>query len=215
MPIPVNQILNAEILLHGTIAAGGSNNALTVNSFHYRRTTNVNPVSKVNLDTIFQSTIVVPLGLALNVRFLQTFNTVRWVNDALDAPVQFNHAVAGAVAGDGMTAIEAAFILLRTALKGKSYRGGKHFGPLSEADTTLGTEDIFNAAAIVRWGAVVTALSTPLVDASGNTWVLEILSKKLSQLLINPTTVISNDVVSFLLNKRIGRLRRRERKSVY
>ncbi len=111
MPIPANQILNAEILLHGTIAAAGSNNALTVNSFHYRRTSNVNPVSKVNLDTIFQATVVVPLGAALNNRFLQTFNTVRWVNDALDAPVQFNHAVVGAVAGDGMTSIEAAFIL--------------------------------------------------------------------------------------------------------
>jgi hypothetical protein len=215
MPIPVNQILNAEILLHGAIAAGGSNNALTVNTFHYRRTANVLPVSKAGLDAIFQSTVVIPLGAALNVRFLQAFNTVRWINDAVDAPVQFNHAVAGAVAGDSMTTIEAAFILLKSALKGKSYRGGKHFGPLSEADTTLGTEDIFNAAALVRWGAVLTALATPLVDGAGNTWLLEIVSRKLSQLLVNPTNVVSNDVSSFLLNKRIGRLRRRERKSVY
>jgi len=215
MPIPANLITHAEIIVKGIITGGGSNTKNTVNVFHYRRTSVVNPLSKTNLDTIFNTTVVAPLALALNNRWTQQHNTVRWIDDATDAPVPFSHAAVGAVAGDGMTTIEAAFILLKTGLKGKSYRGSKHFGPLSESDTTAPAEDIFNAAALTRWGAVVTALGTVLVDASGNSWILQVVSTKLSQQLVNPTTIIGNDVNSILLNKRVGRLRRREVTSVY
>lgn len=215
MPIPVNQQLNFEVAVQGLISAGGSSTVKTVNVFHYQRTTNVNPISKTNIDTAFQAAVVVPLGAALNNRWTQQNNAVRCVDDALDSPVQFSHAVVGAVAGDGMTSIEAAFVLMRTGLRGKSYRGSKHFGPLSEADTTAGTEDIFNAAALARWGAVVTAINGGFTDANGNVWLPTVISRKLSQLRVNPTTVIANVVSQIVLNKRIGRLRRREAASVY
>ena len=215
MPIPVNQQLNFEIAVLGNIAAGGSNNVRTVNIFHFQRTSNVNPISKGNIDTAFQAAVVVTLGLALNVRWLQLSNTVRCVDDALDSPVSFSHAVAGAVAGDGMTSIQAAFILMRTGLRGRSYRGSKHFGPLSEADTTIAGEDVFNAAALVRWGAVVTAINGGFTDANGNLWLPTVISRKLSTLRTNPTNVVVNVVNQIVLNKRIGRLRRREVKSLY
>lgn len=215
MPIPANQITDAEIIVHGQIAAGGSTTVNTQNVFHLRRTAVVFAPGKAGLDTAFDAAVAAIIVLAMNNRWSQLFNTVRWINDAQDAPTQFAHVNAGAVAGDSQTTINWAYMKFRTALKGKSYRGGKHLGPLSEADTTAGTEDILNAAALVRFGNVATALATPIVDAAGNIWLLEIVSRTLSQMAVNPTTIVKADVTAILVNKRIGRSKRREVKSVY
>lgn len=215
MPISPALITHAEIHLVGNIVAGGSNNKATDYTFNYRRTTTVNPLSKPNLDTIFQATVAAKILLATNVRWGQISNTVRWVDDATDPPVPIAHVNLGAIGTDGMSSGETAYVLLRTGLRGKNYRGSKHFTGLSEADTTQPNDDVLNAAAIVLWGTVITGMGTPLVDASGNTWVLQVLSKTLSQLVINPTTVVANDVTTLFLNKRIGRMKRRAVKSVY
>lgn len=215
MPLPDNQLLVAEVILYGKMDAGGSETVNTVNIFHYRRATTTVPMTKVALDTAFQAAVVVKIGLALNERWNQLFNTVRMVNDALDPIGQFSHAVAGAITGDSMSSLAAQYILLRTGLRGRNYRGAKHFGPLSETDTTGPDGDILNAAAITRFGAIITALITPIVDGTGNTWNLEVLSRTKSRLIRNPTTVVSTQVTSILLNKRVGRMRRREVASVY
>lgn len=215
MPLPSTAISYGEVLLLGTTAAGGSNNRLTNFSFHYKRDSTIPGLSKPDLDTIFQANVATPIAAALNVRWLQSGNTVRWLDDANDAPVLFAHALAGAIAGDSMSTILSSFILLRTGLRGKSFRGSKHLYPLSETDTTLATDDILNAAALARFATINAALLAPLVDASGNTWRLQVLSRTLSQLKINPTTVIANQVSAVLVNKRVGRMRHREVKSVY
>lgn len=215
MPIPANQITVAEVQMQGNVAAGGSNNRAADFVFHFRRTSVTAPVTKTALETIFQSQIALPIVAALNARFQQTANTVRWVNDALDAPVPVSRAVVGGVAGDGMPTTQSVFILMRTGLRGRSFRGSKHFFPLSEADTTTPNADILNAAALALWATAITAMGTPMVDANGNTWVLTILSRKLSKLTANPTTVVTNDVTLLLLNKRIGKMRHRAVKSVY
>lgn len=215
MPIPVNQMLDMEIVVNGLVSAGGSSTVKTANIFHFQRTTNANPISKTNIDTAFNTAIVTSLALALNARWTQQNNTVRCINDPLDSPVIFSHGAIGAVAGDSMTSIEAAFILMKTGLRGKSYRGSKHFGPLSESDTTSGTDDIFNAAALTRWGAVVSAINGGFTDANGNIWLPTVVSRKLSNFTATPAVIVANVVSQILLNKRIGRLRRREAKSVY
>jgi len=215
MPIPAADVRFIEVATKGIIASGGSTTPVTVNVFHFYRTTNTNPVSKAHIDTAYQAGIVVPLAAALNNRWTQQNNTVRYIDDALDAPVLFSHAVVGGVAGDGMAAMDAVFILQQTGLRGKSYRGGKHFGPLSEADTTGPDEDILNAAAITRFGAVVTAMQAGFTDSDGNIWVAVVLSTKQSVLRTNPTTVVANQVTVTSLNKRVGRLKRREPASVY
>jgi hypothetical protein len=215
MPIPANQIQVAEVHMNGIVAAGGSTNRLANFVFHYRRTSVVNPVTKASLEAIFQSTVCVPVCAALNARYTQSNNTVRWVNDALDPPVPTTRAVVGGRAGDSMPTLSAAYILMRTALRGRSYRGSKHFFPLSESDTTTGTDDILNAAALALWATAITAMGTPLVDSNGNTWVLTILSRKLSKLVSNPTTVVVNDATLLLINKRVGRMSKREVRSIY
>jgi len=215
MPIPNNQILVGEVHLLGTGAAGGSTSKPFDFTFHYRRTTPLLPITKAALDAIFQTTVAVPIAAAVNARWTQQSNTVRWVNDALDAPVPFAHALVGGVPGDGMAMHVSSYLLMRTGLRGRSYRGSKHFGPLSEADATNPNPDIMNAASLALWTAVATAMTTALVDANGNTWNPCIMSRTLSKTTPNPTTIVTNDVTLILVNKRFGRMKKREVKSVY
>jgi hypothetical protein len=208
MPIPATSISTVQVNVIGRIAAAGGNVIPTNFGFVFSRTSTVPPLVKSQIDTAFQAAIVVDIGAALNIRWLQQYNTVRYADDAQDAPVQFNHAVAGAVTGDSMPSFSTAYVLFRTGLRGKFYRGSKHFAPLSESDTTTGTDDILNAAAIARWATVRTDLLAGFTDASANVWRFVVLSKTLSQLIVNPTTVVTNVVTEALLNKRIGRMTR-------
>lgn len=215
MEIADADIKDIEVTIDGTIGAGGSNTLHTVNTLHYRRSTFVNPFLMSNFLTAFQATVQIPLLAAMNNRWTWNFTRGRVLNDATDIGEEEVVAVAGGVAGDGMTSINTVFMLFRTGKRGKSNRGGVHFGPLSEGDTTGAPVDILNAAAIVRWNAVATALFDTIVSADPNTFDLEVVSRKASQTEKNPTTVVGNQVSAIRLNKRIGRLKRREVASVY
>jgi hypothetical protein len=216
MPIPSNQMLNIEVHVHGICAAGGSGSRFSDFSYFFQRT---NPAlalpTKTQIDTAFQTAVVVPLGAALNVRWLQTRNSIRYLDDALDAFVDFSHAVAGAIAGDSMATTLSAFQLGKTGLRGKSYEAKKHLFPMSESDTTIGTDDIFNAACLARLATLATAWLAGFTDASGNIWKPICFSRVLSQVRSNPTTVIANVLTSILTNKRVGRMSHREVASVY
>lgn len=215
MPIPANQQLDYEITIQGQIASAGSNARNTYNVFHYRRTTTVNPVLKSQLNTIFQTNIGLLFEACLNNRWQHLFNNIRCLNDANDAVNAFTINLPGGVAGDSMTTINAVYIKMATGLRGAHFRGSKHMGPLSEPDTSAGTSDILNAAAIARFAPLVTAMATPFVDAGGNQWQPIVFSRSLSQIEVNPCTVTSTDINGCLLNKRVGRLRRREVSSIY
>jgi len=215
VPIPLNQVTTAEIVLRGIIASGGSNAVTTNFVFHYRRTAvAVNP-TKTALNTVFQANISAPIAAALNVGWQAALNDVRWVNDAQDQYQSFANADNGAIAGDRLSTVAAVYLLFRTGLRGRAYRGSKHLGPFSESDVTAANEDLLNAGAQARITTINTALATPLVDATGNTWNFTLLSRSLSQLTINPTTVTVNDITQFLFNKRVGTMRRRQAASVY
>lgn len=216
MTIPLNQVLCAELVMRGQAAAGGSNAKNIAFVFHYRRAAvAVNP-TKTALNTIFQANVAAPIVAALNVRYAATFNDVRWLDDAEDPYQPFASALVGAIAGDSMDTFSAAYILFRTAVRGRFARGSKHLGPMSEADSTGGTDDLFNAAALTRLGTVATAMLANLTDATGNIWTPCVVSRKApAQYKVNPTTVVRNDVTQVLVNKRIGSMRKRKVASVY
>jgi hypothetical protein len=215
MPVADNKKLHAEIIVYGRTSSAGSGVIRTVNTFHYRRNAVVVPADKTALDTAFQAAVVVPMGAALNNRWTQDFNTVRFINDPLDPPTSFSHAVVGGRTGDSMASLNCAYVLMRTAFRGKSYRGFKRFGPLSESDTTAATEDILNAASIALFATLRTAMIATLVDATPNSWTLEVVSRLLSNFDVTPCIVESADVNQIVLNKRITRSKRRETASVY
>jgi len=216
MPVPANQMLNIEIHVHGDCAAGGSNDRKSDAVFHFQRT---NPAlalpTKAQIDTAFQAAIVVVMGAALNARWLQSRNSIRYLDDPTDAFVDFSHAVVGSIAGDSMTTVEAAYLLLRTGLRGGSYRSSKHLFPMSESDTTSGTDDLFNAGCLTRLTAIGAAILAGFTDASGNIWKSTVVSRKKSNFAVSPAVVVANLVTAVAVNKRVGRMRHREVASAY
>jgi len=215
MPIPLNQVTTAEISFKGLITAGGSGSVNTNFVFHYRRTATVVDPDKTALKNAFVAGPVVPIAAALNERWAGTLYDIRWLNDATDPNVSFTSAAVGAITGDSLSTIDSAYLLFRTALRGRKYRGSKHFAPLSESDITTPDEDIWNAACLTRLAAINTALMAALTDSTGNVWKYTILSRSISQLTVNPTTVVVNDAAQALVNKRVGSMLRRKVKSVY
>lgn len=201
----------AEVVMAGVMAAGGSNAKNVQSVFHYRLSVLGAAPTKAALETVFQATICVPFVAAANVRYTQSGNSVRGLNDATDAYQTVSRALTGAIATDSMPSVDSVYMLLRTAKRGASYRGSKHFPGVNEADTT---DDILTGAGLARWQTLQAAVPTPLVDALGNTWVLSLVSRTLSQLAVNPTTVVANDVTTVLLNKNVGTMRRRRTQTV-
>lgn len=196
----------AEIAMLGTFAAAGSNAKNVASVFHYRLSVLTAPPTKGALDTAFQAAIPVTFGAAANSRYLQSQNTVRWIDDATDPPASVAHAVAGAIATDSQPTIDCVTLLYRTAKRGRSYRGSKHFPGVNESDTT---GDILTGAGLALWQALQAACAANITDALGNVWVPSVLSRKLSTLATNPTTVVANDVTAVLLNKTVGSMKRR------
>jgi hypothetical protein len=202
--------------MQGIGAAGGSTSRNFNFRFNYKRTTNANPLSETVLETAFNGAPTTAILAALNIRFTQTLNVVRFVEDAQRPAVSVSRVGTGAVTGDGMPMHNAAFILKRMGIRGRGAHGSNHFGPLSESDTTTPDADILNAAAITRFSAIITAINATLTDGNGNIWVPVVLSRvKPAQYKSNPTNVVTFPISQMLLNKRIGRMKRRERGSVY
>lgn len=212
MPIPAANIFNVQIEVKGTAATGGSSVTPAINVFSYQRTTSVNPFTKIALDTIFQTTVMVPLKAAMNVRYTPGSLTIRVLDDFNDYATVFPVAGVGAIATDSLPSNEAVYMLLRTTLRGRNYRGSKHFGPASEVDTT---NDLLVGAGLVRWQAVQAAVLSNLVDANGNTWVPTVLSRDLSNLALLPiASVVATQVTDVLLDLNIGTMRRRRSTTV-
>jgi len=205
----------AEIIVKGAMTAQGSNTINTVNLFHYKKTAGSGASDKPSLVTQFVNTVLGPLAGVLNARWSSSIVSVRWFDDATDPYLDTPTVKPGIITGDSLPPHCALFLLQRTGLRGKSYKGGHHFGPLSESDTTAPTNDILNAAAVTAWNSMLVNLKANLSDANSNVWTPCVLSRKLSQLKTNPTNVVAATVTSVLLNKRIGRLRHREVHSQY
>lgn len=211
MPIAPALISVAEVITFGHAAAGGSNITPSLNNFCFRRGSTVPVLDKTALKNIFVTNVLTPLLAAMNVRYTCDYLTVRWVDDALDVPLSFAIALPGAIATDSLPSDDAVYYLYRTGLRGRNYRGAKHFGPASEVDTTA---DVLTGAGLARWQTVQTALAASNTDANGNVWAPAVLSRSLSQLRTNPTTVVANNVQQVLLDLNIGTMRHRRSRTV-
>lgn len=215
MPIPFNQVTVCEVAMRGLMDAGGSNSIPTNFLFHFRRTAVTVDPTKTAINTAFLAGPAAAIAAALNQRWNSTLNDIRYPNDATDPYQSFTTALSGAITGDSLVSDDAAYLLFRTALRGRQFRGSKHLGPMSESDRTTAAEDLWNAACLTRLAAINTALLAGFTDSTGNIWKFCILSRSLSQLSVNPTIVTVNDVTQGLVNKRTGSMLRRKVASVY
>jgi len=196
----------AEIQMKGTLAAMGSTSKNTMAVHHYRLGLIVLPPTKTALETAFNAGVAAAFLAAANSRYTQSETTVRWIDEATDAPQSFARAGVGAIATDALPTDVTVSMLLRTAKRGRNYRGAKRYAAVNEIDTT---GDVLTGAGLVRWQALQTAVFASITDGLGNVWVPSVLSTSLSILATNPTTVVANDVTQCLLNKTIGTMRKR------
>jgi hypothetical protein len=201
-----------QLAQKGLMAAAGSNSVPTVFLYHFRRLSGSVTPSKANINTAFESAIGTPVAAALNARWAATVNSIRRMNDALDANVDFTSTLVGAITGDSMPSDEAAFLFARTGVR--YYLGGKHYGPMSESDTTT-SGDIFNSGCLTRLTAIATALLAGFTDSDGNVWKSSVFAASLSQVSTNPVTIIAADYTQVLPNHRVGSMNRRKVASVY
>jgi hypothetical protein len=207
MPIPATSIINVQVHVEGTAATGGAGVTPAQNIFSFRRTSTAPAFNKASVNTAFQTAIMTPILAAMNVRYTPGNLTVRVLDDAQDSPTNFAVAGVGAIATDSLPSDAAVYILLRTALRGRNYRGSKHFSPASEADTT---NDILTGAGLANWQAVRDALVQDFIDADGNTWKNTVVSRNLSNFNLLPVAnIVANDVVESLLDLNIGTMRKR------
>lgn len=204
--------MNAQVVAYGVSASQGGGTKNIVNVFNFQRTTDVNPLSKTNIEGAFNTAIMTPMLAALSVDYTQTHVTVRFIDDALDAPASVTRAGVGAIAGERLPDYNAAVVQLKTSLRGRRYRGSKHFGPIAESDTD---GDLLVPAAQTRFNTLGTAIVTGFTDADGNVWKSTIVSSMPpAQYKVNPTTVVATIVISKVLNKSVGTMRRRKVKTV-
>jgi hypothetical protein len=205
--IPTTDISVVEIVMHGISAADTPQAKPIDNVYHFRRTTTGSPLNKVLVQNAFQTAIGDVVLAALNVRYTQVDNKVRWVNDALDLPQSFAETGPGVITGDSCQDFVAAVIQLKSGLRGRNYRGSKHYAPISESSVK---GDVLAAAGITLFTTLRNAILAGFTDADTNVWVPCVLSTTLSTLNVNPTTVVTADILSCPLNTTTGTMRRRK-----
>lgn len=215
MSLPVAQQRHIEIVTRGLITSGGSASKVTFTVWHFRRSATVGAIDKAAAEAAFQAAIAVPLAACLNNRWTQTSNEVRVLNDPTDPFLLVPNVVVGGVAGDGLSMVLTAYLLLKTSLRGGRYRGSKRLGPLSEADATAGGDDILNAAALGRFTTLRGAIVAGFTDAGGDIWIPVVVSRIGADFRASPAVFTATDIVQALTNKRIGRSKVREAPSVY
>jgi hypothetical protein len=217
MPIALSDVHVAEIDLKGRYVASVSNTQEIHNIFHFRRTSvSVDP-NKENIAIAFAATLFGTGSAHLDdlTSDKVTYDSVkvRYPEDATDPYRESvtSFPVPGTVVTDPLPPQCPVTMLLKTALRGKSYRGRKLFCGIPEADTTV---DGLTAGKYTSWKAIAAAIQDGFIDADGNVWVPCVLSRVLSQLNTNPTTAVYNDVVEILVNQTIGSMNSRKVKGV-
>lgn len=204
----------AELVMNAFSVARGGAAKNIANVYQFYRTNGIGPRVKANVESAFQAAIGDVALLALNVDYTQTGTSVRWMDDATDAPVSFAEAGVGAIANDRSPDHVCATVQLHSGRRGWASRGSKHFGPISE-DDTLG--DVLDAGAIVRFQALADAILAGFTDTDGNQWLPIIVSRAVLSHPVfstNPTFWVWAQVTNVIVNHSLGSMRRRKIRTV-
>ena len=203
---PLHNLMAVVVKGHSTAADPRSPNIF--NTFFYARALTVLPTSKPSFDTAFKSAVNSVIYPLLSVNYVQDYIQYRYQDDALDAwYTTVAGLTSGAVTGDIVPSLMNVSVQLQTGIRGKSYRGSKHFGPIAKSATLL---DQLTSAAQSAWAVVTAALIVSITDGLGNVWVPVCLSRQPPyQMKVNPTAGSFNAYTAAVLNIDLGRQKKR------
>jgi hypothetical protein len=199
-----------EFVVKGTLPTTGSGTKNVYNVFHYWNSSGLNNNPLTAAQT-FNSAVQAVFAAQLSVDYTYVTTMSRFLDDATVQYLATNtNGISGAIALPRLpseTAIVTPFVGVQ---RGKNFRGSKHFAGIPTASVT---KDELNAGAVAAWATVVSALAATINDG-GATYQPIVLSRSLSQLRVNPTTLVGSLLSNVLLNKTIGGMRRRKEKTV-
>jgi hypothetical protein len=178
-----------------------------VNVYDYYRTTTGGVPTKAQFATAFAAHPATDIQGLLSVSYITDFLDVRFLDDPLDPFLTAALAKNGTVAADSLPSVNNVTLQLKTGLRGPSYRGSKHFGPIAESDTTL---DGLTAGAITRWATFQTAYLAGFTDAGGFLWLPVVTSQKYSTFTLLTAIVVYTAVNATIVNPYLGIMRRRK-----
>lgn len=218
MPVPDAQRFTVEMAVTGVIAAKGASEYRTTSIFRYRRGNGVPALNKTDIAATWQAMVGPPLVALLNESWSWSFIRTRFMEDPTDPyldVVPVGAPVVGAVAGDRLPPDNTAYILQRSIFRGKHYRNGRFFSPMSESDTTAATADLWNAACQARLNTLCAQLKNDFIDTAGNTWTPIIAQMSLIDNSVIPYIIPFAPIAVAIPRKSIGRFKRRAPASVY
>jgi hypothetical protein len=183
------------------------------NVFHYRLLSGV-PDTAVAITNAFSAVVSGPTHLEQNWWTTDTTHVSddgRWIDDATVQYYSNPSGNAGAIALPRLPGDVCCSFLIRGSQRGKNFRGAKRLCPVA---TAFALKDELSAAGITAAALVNGYISANLTTANGSVMTPFVLSRALSQLRVNPTTIVGSDKLSVLTNKTLGTMRRRREKTV-
>jgi len=199
-----------EFVVKGTVPPSGGGTRQFWNVFHYRLATGTLD-TRVQLNGDFMTKVFTFVAAQLSIDWTGSTCNVRLLDDATEQYTSASiSATVGGIALPRLPDANAIVTPYKCVERGRSFRGSKHFGPVPTASVT---KDELNAGAVTAWGVITGKLLLTWTSVTGS-YAPIVLSKTLSQLKTNPTTIIGSDVNAVLLNKTIGTMRRRKEKTV-
>jgi hypothetical protein len=199
-----------EAVVRGTMTqpVAGTVNAVSV--FNFRRLTNsllFDPGDIAGQFAAAFSPVVTPV---FSDEYLFNQFEVRAMDDPTAATAIQPTDDGGTNTNDAYQTDNAVYFQLKTGYRGRSFFGSKHFSGCVETHVDAG---YLNATGQTAWTTIKTLMlawtTTGLVDTAGNAWKLCIVSRVLSNLIASPATFTGADVISILLNTRVGTMGRR------
>jgi hypothetical protein len=207
MPTLTNTV---EIIMRNTLAEASVVKNI-YNVFHYRLLSGALDARLAILNG-FIPAVATPLVTHLFTTDMTFVDVeIRLLDDATEQYFVLPQGTPGSIALPRLPGDVAIVYPLRCATRGKNFRGSKHITPVASAFVT---KDELNATGVTAATFLVGGFGNNFTTSNGSVMGPVVVSRILSQLKVNPTSVIGSDVISVLLNKTIGTMRKRKEKTV-
>jgi|SRR5882672_1265917 len=196
-----------EVLVQANILNSGTPGRKSFNVFDFAPVAPPLVFSKNDLETSFITYFQGAVQALLHQDWSWYQASLRFIDDALDPYITYPVAIVGSETTDRAPGFQAVTLRYVTGVRGRSYRGSKHFSPIAEADTD---GDSLTSGQFGAWGSAGSALQAGFTDGNGNQWIPVVVSRKLSQLIVNPTNVVFTNVIAVVPNIILGTMRHRK-----
>lgn len=181
------------------------------NIFDFRRATNWNGDTLANLTSAFKAIMNPMLPPQLSVAATAGNIACRWLDDPLSVYGGSDSMDAGGRSGDRLPLYNTVYMNLRTDVRGRNFRGSKHFAPIAESDTTA---DWLNAGGLTNWSDATSGVDSLrfMETVNSTVWELCVISTTLSDLTARPSVFVGATVTEVVLSPIIGTMKRRKEK---